>query len=675
MHLHLIKTSIKEIKRLADLFKVITTLSVISLSPGIANAQDATPTPKPLPALTIKGENYVDAKGQPVRFWGINLVALYPEHVQADTLAADLASLQINLVRPHHLLRPSKDWAPDMTSGALVLYNKDTSREFDPVALDRFDYLMAALRKNGIYIALSTHFTRQFRVDDVDILKTDDADRRAWRDAMADVNTMTDWRYVMDVYKLLPVIDERAALLSEEFIKNLLTHVNPYTGVAYGSDTQMISLEVLNETSLEYWIVCQGKFPDYWQAKFMEKWKAFAAANGIEPGDFYKPADDKAKEVRGKFLRQLDENYFKRMKAAVRSIKCDVPMAFTNLWRGDNPLAIEAQNADFIENHSYMDPLVVRGKDDGFGELTKSAIAGKPFLIGEYNQAEGEKNIKAQSAFRTMLMPAVSAYGCFQNWTAVEWFAWVHGSGSLDKNGRAVADKRESSIGNMITDGMMIDHLRTAGIIFRKQLVAPSTEPIILKVEDPYVTTNYHALMNGRLQYQPGWQAIHAIRKEFVPAGQGSPATEPWLNKPADNPMISDTKQIIKDIDRKQLTVAAPQAEAFSGYLDGKEPAGLKHLAVSGCNFTTVIMVANDDKNLSDSEHLIISRTGLDKDNKEVSGPDIKLSGLKKAIDGKKWYLEPTRPSKTAALPLALTPDGTLTLPSTEWHECELRLR
>src|SRR5436853_370291 len=103
-----------------------------------------------LPPLTIKGEDFVDPAGNVVRFWGVNLVALYPDHAKADAIASTLASRQINLVRPHHNLRPSTDWNPKMVSGSLLTY-KDTSREFDPDALDKFDYLNAALRKNGIY--------------------------------------------------------------------------------------------------------------------------------------------------------------------------------------------------------------------------------------------------------------------------------------------------------------------------------------------------------------------------------------------------------------------------------------------------------------------------------------------------------------------------------------------
>ncbi len=135
-----------------------------------------------LPALTPKGEAFVDPAGNPVRFWGVNLVGLYPAHAVSDALAANLASLGVNLARPHHNLRPSLDWNPQMLSGSLLKY-QDNSRDFDPLALDRFDYLNAALRKNKIYLALSVNWTRRYRAGDVEIVPGDEKDAEAWKAA------------------------------------------------------------------------------------------------------------------------------------------------------------------------------------------------------------------------------------------------------------------------------------------------------------------------------------------------------------------------------------------------------------------------------------------------------------------------------------------------------------
>jgi len=214
--------------------------------------------------------------------------------------------------------------------------------------------------------------------------------------------------------------------------------------------------------------------------------------------------------------------------------------------------------------------------------------------------------------------------------------------------------------------------------------VEKSTAPVTLWVDDPVAVGDYGGLMRGKYNYIPGWQDVHSIRKAFgpVPAEQ---AIAPWMTQTPPNPVVSDTGQIVKDTDRKQLTVTAPKAEAFSGYLDGKPLAGLKHLTLEGDKgFATVVLVADDDENIGTSSHLILSRTGLDESNTDSAQPVVHLAGLKPASDDLHWYLQLTRPRADSAMiqalggqsTLRLDPgaDGSIVLPRVDWHECELSL-
>ena len=623
----------------------------------------------PLPALTVNGQNYVDPSGNTVKFWGVNLTALYPDHATADALAANLAERGINLVRPHHMLRPGKDWNPQMISGALLTY-QGNSRTWDTDALDRFDYLNAALRRHGIYLAMSVHQSRHYYEGDVDILKTDAADEAAWRDAMKELNTW-GWKKSIDIRKALPALDERAALINEEFIRTLLTRVNPYTGVSYAADTQTISMEVVNESSFEYAVICNNRFPAYWHDRLQARWSDYAKGEGLaEPGDLYSPSGHKAIEVRARFLRKLDADFYERIRAVVRETGSNVPMMYSNLWRGDNALAMQAEMSDVIEDHAYIDPLVVRDLDDGISRALRNALAGKPYFIGEFNQAEGGDNIKAQAPFRTMLMLASAAYGRLHDWSGIVWFSWNHGTSVIGPDGWSTAEKRDARLGQMVSDGMMMDHLRTSSLLFRGDLVAPSKHPITLWTDKPYHAGNYDRLMAGKHKILPGWQSVHGIRRAYGPE-PASQEDADWLFTWPGRVMTSDTGEIVKDTVRKQLTLAVPAAEGFSGYLDGKDPAKLTRLAVAGDNgFATVIVVAADKRPLADSASVLISRTGLDAELKENDGPAVSLK-----LPGDNWKFRVTRPRTGAgAEPVALTAgdDGRLVLPTTVWHEAEL---
>jgi hypothetical protein len=659
----------------------VLVLACLLIGTATAKAQTKTPTIAP---LMVRGEDFVDPQGKPVRFWGVNLVALYPDRATSERLAQNLATLQVNLVRPHHMLRPSTDWNPNMVSGALVTYKND-SRTPDPVAWDRFDSLNAALRKQGIYLALAVNWSRNYLPGDVDILTTTSEDHDAWVAALKEFNSW-DWQRKRDVQKMLPIVDERAALLEEEFARRLLQHQNPYTKVTYGNDPQILTLEVLNETSTEYAVINGNRLPDYWNRKLVEKWQAFAAQQKVDPGDLYSPKTEAQKQTRAAFFQDLDRAYLRRMTKVVRNTGSKAPIIFSNLWRGDTTLKWQSQESKHVEDHLYTDPLVAEGATDGFYGTTLTQLAGKPYFLGELNISEGEDRIRSRGPYRTMLTLAASAYGSFYNWSGVVWFAWLHGGRQLGQDGWAADEGRSASIGDLITDGMQLDHFRTAGMIFRRGLVKKSAQPVTWYVDEPLWAADYHGLMRGKENIRAGWHSVHSFRKAYGPVPESQRST-PWMTQDPGGVLVSDTGQIVRDTTTKQFSVVADQTEDFSGFL-GKTPTSrLKHLKVSGLEnmFATVLLVAADGQNLSLSKSLVLSRTGLDKANSETEVPAVRLTGLRPASKGKSWYIRLVRPRASASLlrdfggiewrHLPSEINGDVVLPKAPWHECELQWR
>jgi len=90
--------------------------------------------------------HFVDGRGQRLRFLASNFTfgSCFPDHADADKLAARLASLGINCIRFHHT---------DNQAAPRGIWKAGTPKknEFDPDQLDRLDYFIAALKRHGIY--------------------------------------------------------------------------------------------------------------------------------------------------------------------------------------------------------------------------------------------------------------------------------------------------------------------------------------------------------------------------------------------------------------------------------------------------------------------------------------------------------------------------------------------
>ena len=651
--------------------------SILSWWIPITMAMFAVDKASAIAPLSIQGQDFVTASGSAVRFWGLDVVATYPTHSQADGIAANLASLGINVVRLHHLMRNSLDWNTNSKIGALALYGTN-SRDPNPEAWDRFDYLNAQLRSRGIYITLSLDASRDYLPGDVDILQTTGTDRTAWMNAMTDLNQV--WSN-NDLVRMLPMLDQRCLLLMQEFATELLNHQNPYTGAAYKNEPQVLYLETMNETSSEYAIVAGNQFlsatypnVSYWETLLETAWSNYKTAHGIAgTANIYSSGTT----ARGVFLRGLDQAYFTQMKNLVRGLNCQAPMIFSNLWRGESFQKMQNSINDLIEDHEYVNPLVSGSTDDVFNFTSRSCMTGKPYFIGELNQQQADAQIEAGVPYRNMLELATGAYGAFNNWTGVMWFAWTNGDHMLGDDGWSMVEERIPSvpgdmIGTIASDGMELDHFRTIGMLFRNGLVAPSASPITMYTDDPTDTASYTPLMTPKYQFKLGWQDKSSIRRAFgaVPATQG---TSSWMTTTPSSPFVADTGELRKDTTRKQLVVAAAKCEAFSGKLDGQAPNGLPHLQISGSGgAATVVVVSNDGSSLSTTQNLVISRTCLDFGSNEIVMP-VTLNGMMASSGTMGWHIKRTRPrGETGYDPLPLGTPGQLLLPSDPWHECEL---
>lgn len=632
-----------------------------------------------LPRLELKQGHFTNSSGVQERFWGMNLVSAFPTHEESDALADNLASLGVNLVRPHHLMRQSKDWVWRAPCAALMKYETD-SRTPDPEAWDRFDYLNAALRKRNIRLVLSLHYSRKFLPGDAAIDPSGDA--AAWADAVGELNNWS-WQKAIDPVKLLPVIDRRARLVQKEFAQTLLNHRNPYTGKTYGEDAQVLYLELLNESSLEYALICNNTFPDYFERELQAAWTSFAQKAGLEnPGNFRQAKDKNTLRIRAQFFRSFEDDYFRDMRAFLRGLGSQVPVTCVNLWRGNDVLAANAEIGDVIEDHLYVDSLVVREAGDWLDMMARTRVDGKPHIIGEFNHTENQDLARRDAYARPMLMLSAAAYGAFLGLDGFVWFAYNHGDRNLASDGWSKAEQRVPSLGDMASDGVMLDHLATCSALFRSGLLKPSIHPQQREITVPVNASNYNELMADAQIPPAGALSVHAYSKHFSRGAAASAAPAVADVSANEGEFVSDTGEIVRDIQKKQLSVSAAGAEAFSGFLSAGFPARFSHLQCTETNgFATIISVSLDGKLLSESGRIIISRTWMDEAGIDKPGLGVVMKDLRKSASGG-WSMLVRRPRLAGAVlrdlagldtvPLKQGTDGTVTLPRGTWTQVEL---
>ena len=205
----------------------------------------------------------------------------------ADQLADRLARSGVNLVRLGDL---DAAYGPDRS---LFDDARDDTKEFDPVALERLDHLIAALKKRGIYVAIELPSKRRFRVDDGVALPVCSLPAAAPR----------------------PSSTPRSASSRSASAKALLGHKNPETELALKEDPALAWVTLAGETSMFDLI----DNPDALPAPYAKKLRELAERRQGSAGH--------------RFWESLESAHLKKMADALRKDELRAPVAGVSHWR------------------------------------------------------------------------------------------------------------------------------------------------------------------------------------------------------------------------------------------------------------------------------------------------------------------------------------------------------
>lgn len=501
--------------------------------------------------VRAEGESLVFADGTPARFWGVcfNGGANFPSHEYAEKVAARLAMTGINMVRCHQL---DTQWhTPNIF--AFTRGKKLTStRALDPVSMDRLDYLLFCLKREGIYIYMDNIVLRKFKAGD-------------------GVEKASE---LADGAKPYGIFDETLISLQEEYCTQLWSHMNPYTGLAYKDDPAIVLTEIANECDL---FAPKGRgwhTSPYYEQKFRLLFRAWLE----EKGQDY---DWENCEFFGKdqpllqFKMELTERYLKRMYAHLRAIGVRIPIAGTN-WTHGAPASLPPHKAmDFCDSHHYYydwrweegDRYYTNAQINGyrfiFPNLSQMRLNGRPYFVSEW----GMPWPNGYRAEGSVYYPAVCA---LQGWSGmtIHTYSYSPHTDRMDRLGREASSETINGVGarsgpfSCWNDPAVYGLFYHAALMVRRQDVSPADKKVGVYHPDLKKFTNT-AFQEGLEMHR-----MASLLAEEEPAGCDLVVQEADHLEGANKPVIrSDNGQLWRDISKKFGAVDTKRTKILYGKL------------------------------------------------------------------------------------------------------------
>ncbi|MBI5722759.1 MAG: cellulase family glycosylhydrolase [Planctomycetes bacterium] len=487
------------------------------------------------------GEHFRFEDGTPVKFWGCTVAAsaLFAEKDQLTAMAKRIAAMGFNLVRIHH--HDSMSWVKPN----IIDDTKDNTRDLNMAALDKIDWFIHCLKEEGVYIYYDLHNGRQFKSGD-GIKLFDEMTKRSKNGA--------SYCY----------IDEDIQKLMQEHSEKTLTHVNPYTKLSYAKDPAIAIYLLTNENDVannggNRFLADKG-VPQY-NKIFNALATAYAKENSLDAGAVLKtwePGDSKV------FLAHQEGVFFEKMIKHLRGLGVKTPVIGTN-WAYGGLFCVVGmtKSTDGTDQHGYEGGgsyLVMDPQKDSSLMMTvaKARVAGKPFLISEWNivfEGRGGKSPVHRASYTI----GMAAMGAHQGWDAPIIYNYRQTGGGQPS--------RQNEYETMI-DTALMGAMPAGAILFRRDVTeSPTTTVLLADRKQIYFekATPMVAMRTSIEQTKTGF----ALEKELP--GLKNPKTEP-LDKnflEGKTSVTSDTGEIMRDWGKGVQTIDTPRSQVAQGFYGG----------------------------------------------------------------------------------------------------------
>jgi hypothetical protein len=560
--------------------------------------------------VQVKDGRLADGKGGRLRFWGVNFsfTASLPDKQNAPRVAAHLARFGVNCVRVHHL-----DWR---TPRGIIDSKFPDSQHLDPEKLDRLDFFIAELKKRGVYTNLNMNVARAFQ----------DAD--GVKDAAQ-----------LGFAKAVTYFDPRLIELQKDYMRQMLTHRNPYTGAEYRSEPAIAMVEIVNENSLlESWKAgrLQGKLDP---AKADLTWRDIPASYAkdldalwlkyggqgprLVPSEFAAASPERFRQETW-FLMELERKFFLDMQSYLKQdLGIRMPVVGTSAHNGGMsslPLLSSTSLLDIVDGHVYWQhpkygvdasgrrtatientPMVNQPGKSTVVTLNRNAVLGKPYIVSEVGHPYPNE-------YAAEGIPVLAAYGSLQDWDGIFWYSFEHAeAANWVSKFPGDFDIRQ--------DPVKMTQLAAAAVTFLRSDIATAKSTAGRAYSREQVADSFRLDRKEWPNFTPGMDSTEALRTgsriERFDAPEATKRFPRYRGK-----IESDTKELLWSLDKKGqglVSANSPRSQMLAGFVKDIKAATANLSVRPETPFAAFLLVSLDANPIAKSDKLLLTagaRTG-----------------------------------------------------------------
>jgi len=543
--------------------------------------------------LKAEGDKFVFEDGTEARFWGTNFnsAQCFPSHEHSEKVAKRLAKTGVNIVRFHQM---DAEFSTPNIFQFTMGKNKPNTLTFDPVSIDRLDYLIYCLKKEGIYIFMDLLTYRKFKAGD----------------------GVEAAHKLGNAAKPYSTFSRKLIELQKKFNYNLWTHINPYTKLAYMDEPAIALTGVTNENDL--FTTTEITLEPY-RSELEKRYRTRANEKNIKPGagkvNFNEPD-----ETILKFFEDISKMYYTEMVQHMRKTGVKIPIAGNNWSRGGVYHLSSQMATDFTDNHAYWfnfgkwkmnnrefrnDPMT-GSINNMLSSLASGKVSGKPFFVSEWDNP-WPNEWRAES---TLLMAAV---GSLQGWGGFAIHTYRYSADeNVDMIGKPVTS---NALGGVYYRGGIFDTFNDPakfGLFYHAALMLRrgdvKTLPQATKIKFNEYSLNP---ATDALRLTPEKRHIEMVLPEVTGNGEKLISSDQTLVEADKGEVLSDNGELYRNYKKKIGWIDTPDTKALYGFWGKEGELKLKNLIIDvKTDFATIAISSLTDEPVNQSTNMLLTAVG-----------------------------------------------------------------